>query len=61
MDSDNILLNEKIIELTVKSDHIKKEYTIYKIDAEHMIEELHSENSKQTELIVKHSIVMADR
>jgi hypothetical protein len=26
-----------------------------------MIEDLHAENSRQTELIVKHSIVAADR
>lgn len=61
LDEDNICLTEKNIELSTKVDQMKKEHSSYKNDAEHMIEDLHAENAKQTEMIVKHSIMMADR
>ena len=61
LDSENLVLTESNIQLINKAEHTKKEYTSYKSDAEQMIEDLHEENSKQTEMIVKHSIMVADR
>ena len=56
-----MVLTESNILANGKADHVRKEYGNYKADAEQMIEDLHEENSKQTEMIVKHSIQVADR